>query len=83
MHVQIASLEHASLKHKASVEPPLKKMKFFGNAFKDLNTKFIKPTSPIVDKSSKFINSSYYLLISNNSQLQLVVNMPSSTFISS
>jgi hypothetical protein len=65
------------------VEPPLKKMKLFGNAFKDLTKKFIKTTFPVVDESNKFINFSYCPLISNNSQLQLVVDMPSNTLISS
>jgi hypothetical protein len=63
------------------VEPPLKKMKLLGNALEDLNKKVIKPMFPIVDESSKFINSSYYLLISKNSQLQLGIDMPSSIFI--
>lgn len=55
-----------TLKHKASVEPPLKKMKLLGNALKDLNEKFIKPTSPTMDESNKFIDSSCCLLILNN-----------------
>ncbi len=40
-------------------------------ALKHKASKFIDPTSPIVDESNRFINFSYYLLISNNSQLQL------------
>ncbi len=57
-------------------------MKLLGNATEDLNKKVIKPMSPIVDESSKLINSSYCFLISKNSQLQLGVDMPSNTFIS-
>jgi len=83
MHVQIASLEHAALKYKTNVEPPLKKMKLLGNVLEDLNKKVIKPTSPIVDESNKLINNSYHFLISKNSQLQLGLDMPSSIFISS
>jgi hypothetical protein len=82
MHVQTAFPEHITLKQKANMEPPLKKMKLLGNVPEDLNKKVIKPTSPIMDESSKFINSSPYLLISKNSQLQLGVDMPSNTFIS-
>jgi hypothetical protein len=67
MHVQIAFLKHAIFKQKANVEPPLKKMKLLGNAPKDLNKKLTKPTSPIVEESSKLISSSYCILISNNS----------------
>jgi hypothetical protein len=67
MHVQIASPKRTTLKQKANVEPPWKKMKLLGNAPEDLNEKVIKPTFPIVDESSKFINSSYCLLISKNS----------------
>jgi hypothetical protein len=68
MHVQTTSLEHITLKHKANVELPLKKMKLLGNALEDLN-KIIKSTSPIVHEFSKFINSSCYFLISKDSQL--------------
>jgi hypothetical protein len=69
MHVQIASPEHTTFKQKTNVESPLKNRKILGNVPEDSNKKLIKPTSPIVDESSKLINSSCYLLISKNSQL--------------
>ncbi len=83
MHVQTTSLEHTTFKHKASVEPPLKNLKLFGNVLEDLNNKLINPTSPTMNMSSKLINYSYLPLISNNSQLQLGVDMPNNIFISS